>query len=69
MNLTFKVYNKTRKLAGITLQLEATPENTVSDIKNQIQDQAGMPLDAQWIIFGSSSYFSFFSLKQLNYFF
>lgn len=56
ITLYFKVYNKTKKLAGITLPLEVRANEKIRVLKNKIRDKEGVPVDAQFLIFGRNAF-------------
>jgi hypothetical protein len=51
MNLKVIVYNKTKKLAGVTYRINVPQTHTVGHVKRMITDKYNVPNDAQWIVF------------------
>ncbi len=52
MRLKCIVYNKTRKLAGITIFLNVEANDRIEQVKRQIENETQVPVDMQWIVFG-----------------
>jgi len=52
MRLKCVVYNKTRKLAGITIFLNVNAEDRIEHVKRCIENETKVPVDVQWIVFG-----------------
>ncbi|CAI5456295.1 unnamed protein product [Caenorhabditis angaria] len=53
MHIKAIVYNKTRKLAGNTVDLELGDNATVAEAKSKIEELTTVPANMQWVIFGT----------------
>ncbi|CAO4385674.1 unnamed protein product [Caenorhabditis nigoni] len=54
MHIKAIVYNKTRKYAGHTIDLNLGDNATVAEAKSKIEELTTVPSQIQWIVFGTT---------------